>query len=257
MFYFLVYNDDTHKDNITTLLESVKKYGTSFQIIVFEKNNIDKEFVLKYDAILSCERGGGYWLWKSYIINETLKKLKNDDVLFYLDSKYYFIADFMNFIEECLRASDFVVWKNKPNEPTFYMKNWCKMYVIQKFKMTDTVFTHNAEDCWGGAILLKKTDSTIKYINEWFTMCCDYENITDSPSKIPNDACFTEHRHDQSLLSVIIHTYGIPLFFFEKRYLQNVRDPFYNHSLFNYFIDICNIVLVFKPWKLCLRSKQT
>lgn len=58
MFYFLVYNDDTHKDNINTLLESVKKYGTSFQIIVFEKNNIDKEFVWKYDAILSCERGG-------------------------------------------------------------------------------------------------------------------------------------------------------------------------------------------------------
>ena len=137
------------------------------------------------------------------------------------------------------------------------MKNWCKMDVIQKFKMTDTVFTHNAEDCWGGAILLKKTDSTIKYINEWFTMCCDYENITDSTSKIPNDACFTEHRHDQSLLSVIIHTYGIPLFFFEKRYLQNVRNPFYNDSLFNYFIDICNIVLVFKPWNLCLRGNQT
>jgi len=155
-----------------------------------------------------------------------LKKINNNDVLFYLDSKYYFIADFMKFTEDCLRISEYVVWKNKPNEPTYYMKHWCKMDVIQKYNMFKTVFTDNAEDCWGGALLLKKTERTIKYVNEWFTMCCDYENITDSPSKIPNDAIFKEHRHDQSLLSVIVHTYGIPLFFFEKRYLQNVRVPF-------------------------------
>lgn len=226
MFYFLVYNDDTHSNNINTLLESVKKYGSSFQIIVFEKKDIDKEFARKHASILSCKRGGGYWLWKSYIINETLKKINNNDVLFYLDSKYYFIADFMKFTEDCLRISEYVVWKNKPNEPTYYMKHWCKMDVIQKYNMFKTVFTDNAEDCWGGALLLKKTERTIKYVNEWFTMCCDYENITDSPSKIPNDANFKEHRHDQSLLSVIVHTYGIPLFFFEKRYLQNVRVPF-------------------------------
>ena len=57
-------------------------------------------------------------------------------------------------------------------------------------------------------------------------MCCIYEDITDSESKIENSNLFREHRHDQSLLSIIIHKYNIQMQFFEKKYLQNVRSPF-------------------------------
>jgi hypothetical protein len=38
------------------------------------KEEIDNDFKTKYNNILSLNRGGGYWLWKPYIINETLKK---------------------------------------------------------------------------------------------------------------------------------------------------------------------------------------
>ena len=78
----------------------------------------------------------------------------------------------------------------------------------------------------GGALVIRKTDNTLKYIDEWLNMCCIYENITDSPSIEPNDAQFNEHRHDQSLLSIILHKYNITLQFFERRYLQNVRTPY-------------------------------
>ena len=88
------------------------------------------------------------------------------------------------------------------------------------------VFNENAEDCWGGALILKKTENTIRYIQEWLDMCCIYEDITDSESKIENNNLFREHRHDQSLLSIILHKYNIQMKFFEKKYLQNVRVPF-------------------------------
>ena len=106
------------------------------------------------------------------------------------------------------------------------MKNWCKMHVIDKYNMFDKVFNENAEDCWAGALILKKTENTMKYIQEWLDMCCIYEDITDVKSIIKNDKLFIEHRHDQSLLSIILHKYNIQLHFFEKKYLQNVRDPF-------------------------------
>ena len=38
MKYFLVYNDNTHNNDIFNLLESVKKYGDNFEIIVFIAN---------------------------------------------------------------------------------------------------------------------------------------------------------------------------------------------------------------------------
>jgi len=226
MFYFLVYNDNTHNVYLNKLIQSVKLHGAEFEVIVFDKGSIENEFIEKNKSILSCRRGGGYWLWKSYIINEMLKRINENDILFYLDSKYYFIENFSNLYLDYMKNNDLLVWKNKPNEPTWYMKNWCKMDVINKYNMFDKVFNENAEDCWGGAIIIKKNKNTVKYMKEWLEMCCNYENITDSPSKAKNNDLFREHRHDQSLLSIVLHKYNIEMQFFENKYLQNIRVPF-------------------------------
>ena len=226
MLYFLVYNDNTHTQHIIKLLNSVKMYGKDFNIIVFDKANINKNFIKNHKNILSLKRGGGYWLWKPYIINDTINKINNDDILFYIDSQYYFIEEFTNLFFDYMKTHDCLIFKNKPNDNIFYMKNWCKMDVICKYNMNDKIFNNNVEDCWAGCIILKKNDNTIKYVGEWLNMCCDYENITDSPSKLKNNSYYMEHRHDQSLLSIIVHKYNIPLQFFEKKYLQNVRKPF-------------------------------
>jgi hypothetical protein len=226
MLYFLVYNDNTHLSYLQKLLESVKIYGKEFEIIIFEKKNIDCNFYKKNRAILNSKRGGGYWLWKPYIINETLKKINDNDILFYLDSKYYFIEDFSNLYSEYMKDNDFLIWKNKPNDRIWYMKNWCKMDVIYKYNMFDQVFNKNAEDCWAGAIMIKKNNNTVKYIQEWLNMCCIYTDITDSKSNIKNDSVFCEHRHDQSLLSIVLYKYNIPIQYFDTKYLQNVRLPF-------------------------------
>jgi len=98
-----------------------------------------------------------------------------------------------------MKNNDLLVWKNKPNQSIFYMKNWCKMHVVDKYNMFDKVFNENAEDCWAGAFIIKKTENTVKYIQEWLDMSCVYEDITDDKSKIENSDLFIEHRHDQSL----------------------------------------------------------
>jgi hypothetical protein len=208
------------------LLESVKKYGKDFEIIVFNKNDMDNEFVLNNKNILELDRGGGYWLWKPYIINETLKKINENDIVFYLDSKYYFMEDFTELYLNYMENNDLLVWKNKPNNPIWHMKNWCKMDVILKYDMSKKIFDENAEECWGGALVIKKNEHTIKYMKEWLDMCCIYEDITDAPSKVENSGLFCEHRHDQTLLSIILYKYNIPMQFFEKKYLQNVRTPY-------------------------------
>lgn len=226
MLYFLIYNDNTHNDTLEKLLLSVITYGKEFKIIVFDKKSIDTAFFEKNKAILNCSRGGGYWLWKPYIINETLKKINNDDILFYMDSNYYFIEDFTNLYSEYMKNNDLLVWKNKPNEAVFYMKNYCKIDVINKYNMFDKVFNENAEDCWAGSLVIKKNVNTTRYIQEWLDMCCIYENISDSPNNSDNSSLFIDHRHDQSLLSIILYKYNIKMQFFEKKYLQNVRYPY-------------------------------
>lgn len=226
MYYFLVYNDNTHTNYLRQLIRSVEKYGSEFKIIIFNKRDIDREFVEKNKDILNCKRGGGYWLWKPYIINEVLKKIDYGDIVFYLDSKYYFFDNLSNLYSDYMINNDILVWKNKPNSDTGFMKKWCKMDVIVKYNMVHKVFRENVDDCWAGAIIVKKTDNTLMYIQEWLNMCCNYHDITDEESKLKNSPLFVEHRHDQSLLGVVMHKYNIDLQLFPRSCLQDVRNPF-------------------------------
>jgi hypothetical protein len=221
--YFLVYNDGTHINFLDPLLDSVRKYNKDFEIIVFNKEQIDCEFRSKNARILNEPRGGGYWLWKPYIINETLKTINDGDLLFYLDSKYYFMKDFTELYIKHMENRDVLVWKNKPNELDWLMSNWCKMSVLHKYGLCDRVFNEEINISWAGAIFLRKSKFSSDVINEWLQMCCVHEDISDSPSDITNSEKFIEHRHDQSLLSIVLFKYNICLEWFEKGILQNLR----------------------------------
>jgi len=224
--YFLIYNDNTGKYDcdIKKLSDSVKKYS-DFEVIIYQKKDIDSPFVDKNKAILSQTRGGGYWLWKPYIINKTLKLLNEGDLLFYMDSSYYFYENFKDLYKYKLK-DDILIWKNKPNEESYFLKNWCKMDVIYNYNMYHSTFIENYEICWAGALLLKKSSKTEEIIDKWLKICCIENNITDIKSIRSNNSDFIDHRHDQSLLSVLLHQYNIPLNHFEKKFLQNKRYPY-------------------------------
>ena len=196
-------------------------YG-DLEVIIYKKSQINDKFKEKYSSILNEKRGDGYWLWKPYIISDTLKKIEENAKLFYIDSLYYFTERF-DILYEDIDKTHIQVWENKPNEPTNILKNWCKIDVLTKYnvlKDSDTI-----QDCWAGSIMLKNSYKTKNLINTWLAMCCNYENITDSPSKNNEPENFIEHRHDQSLLSIILYKNNIKLSHWHNRYLQNVRFP--------------------------------
>ena len=211
---------------INILIKSVEKFGKEFQIIIFNKEEIDIDFYQKNKYILESKRGGGYWLWKPYIINKILNKINENDVLLYLDSTYYFTEKFTDLYQKHLEKNDLLVFKNKPNESTNCMKHLCKMDVVIKYNMYNKLFIENVEEYWAGCIFIKKTENTMEIMKEWLQMCCNHDDITDSPSQNQNYRYFWDHRHDQALLSIILHKKNITPCHFEKNYLQNMRYPY-------------------------------
>ena len=55
-------------------------------------------------------------------------------------------------------------------------------------------------------IILIKNNRTTEFIKEWYSIMCNYHLIDDTPSELKNDASFIEHRHDQSVFSLLIKT---------------------------------------------------
>jgi hypothetical protein len=166
----------------------------------------DTEFWSQHsNFIQNNSRGYGYWVWKSYIIKKTMDTLNNDDILLYLDcgceiniNKKIIISEYFELVKK-----DYII-----GTETFIEKNWTKMDLLLKLDMLDDKYL-NTPQHQGGTVLFKICDKTRTLVNQWYELSSDYHNIDDSPSISANFNCFVEHRHDQSIFSLLTKKYNL------------------------------------------------
>ena len=74
----------------------------------------------------------------------------------------------------------------------------------------DMPFYSETRQYMAGIQVYKKSDYTIKFIQEWLYYCQDKRIITDDNNTlgIPNYKGFRDNRHDQTVLSLLIKKYG-------------------------------------------------
>lgn len=182
--------------NQTNLTSSAAMYRAFDIIVPYQSHNIEPEYYKKHKNILSQKRGAGYWLWKPYFILKTLKMMPEDDILLYVDASAVFrdqIYDLLNLAKDY----DIVFF------PNAVLKNrgWIKKMVIDKMVDGDDSYLDKIS-LHAGIILLRNTQISRDFIEEWLKFCEDPELITDIPS--PNEyPDFRDHRHDQSILNIL------------------------------------------------------
>ena len=77
--------------------------GLFDKVISYSDKDIDADFRHKNQKLLRVKRGGGYWIWKPYIIKKALADLNTGDFLFYMDSDHFFVNSITHIIETCLK----------------------------------------------------------------------------------------------------------------------------------------------------------
>ena len=108
--------------------------------------------------------------------------------------------------------------KNKGNL-FFYLedkhtdKRWNKMDTIKKIQVDEYLL--NEPQVISGAFFIKKNKENMQLFKEWFDTCQDYQMISDMPSIEKNFDEFIEHRHDQSVLSLLVKKYNMNRIFDE------------------------------------------
>lgn len=185
----------------------------------------DLPFALKASPLFVDKKKGGFWLWKAYIIYDSLSKLKDNDILVYADSgcelknahlwQSYFdqLRDnhaifFQYSSEKNYGWKDFN--KNFTNSPK--IKYWTKKTTVDHFR---TVFGN--DDQWleknkllAGFMIIRKTKESLQMIKDWLDMMVYMPHLVVDPllseSGIQNEG-FSAHRHDQSILSIIVRHY--------------------------------------------------
>lgn len=190
------------------------EYGGFDCVIKYNKNHIDEYFYKKNKHILEKDTGAGYWLWKPYFIKKTMEKMSKDDILFYCDAGHHFYNSIEYLIELLPGVKhDFLVTGpsyEDAKKHNAYASGVSKRDVFH-YMGCDTEKYYKARSVNAGFILLKKNNITEDLINEWLHYSQDYRIITDSPNEcgkenLPDFKC---HRHDQSILNLLIEKYEL------------------------------------------------
>ena len=190
-------------DRISNELKQIKVFD---EIVLFTDKDLrnDKEFWNKHgNFIENNKRGCGFWTWKSYIISKTLKKMNNNDILLYADVG----CEIVNNEDSYDRMKQLIDKCNKYNilytKAGHDMKTYCKMDLFEYMGMINDKIM-NSDQYQAGLLLIKKNVLTSDFIDEWYNISCNYHLIDNSPSILQNSPEFIEHRHDQSIFSLLL-----------------------------------------------------
>jgi len=154
--------------------------------------------------IESRPRGYGYWIWKSFLTWKTLREMNEGDVLIYADAGCTLHHD----PEAFQRIIDDVRNSNGVSACTleYVEHSYCKMDLAFSLNALDHLSTNQLHATF---FALKCTPENILLTKKWYDTMCDYHLIDDSPSYQPNTEQFIEHRHDQSVFSLLRKMKGV------------------------------------------------
>jgi hypothetical protein len=208
--YLVNYSDITHKkaqqQNTQTAID-IAKFDNVFS---FNRNDIDQSFIEKNKHILDLNRGAGYWMWKPYVIKKALELIEEDEILFYSDSGLDFIKPIDELIPFLDKTSEGLLLFGL--EDCHINKRWTKRDCFVLMGADNNEYT-NAPQILASYVMLRKNKFTISFIDEWLLYVQDYRVVTDSPNEcgLPNYPEFQDHRHDQSILSILGLKYKIKI----------------------------------------------
>lgn len=211
---FLTYGDKHFINSRQRIINEAKQLDL-FTDYIMETEDIFNESEFKeqltnerFKQVAYSKRGGGYWIWKPYILHKHLSNLNEGDILVYSDAgceitnDIHTVNSFNDIFHNIQNTNTNMIVNKLPNEYT--ERDWTKGDVLDYYNVYDNNDIINRAQFEGGRIILIKNKKTMDIINQlWNTAKDRPELFDDSSSMIPNKSGFIENRHDQSNISLL------------------------------------------------------
>lgn len=190
------------------------------QIKIFTPDDLEDIDKKKVESFLKQgkKRGFAYWYWKPLLLINILKKIKDNDIIQYLDigfhinktisNRFFEYLDLLNQKETNILAFQYYPLKNNIlNDTQFPLREEFKYTKGDLFKyfnkLEDQSITHTAQFS-AGNFFIKKSKITENFLLKWIEVFEKrFDLIDDTPSTEKNFPGFIENRHDQSVFSLL------------------------------------------------------
>lgn len=174
----------------------------------------DLPLFIRCSPLMAFEKGGGYWIWKPYILWKTLQTCADDDIVVYSDAgnclrrshewNIYFceMSNYDTIVFQYRNDVDYG-WKDFIGCDSPKIKHWTKKTTLLYF---DRLF---ADEHWreynkilAGFLICKGKYNNL--IEQWLRISLLYPELVSDPfgsETSDQEECFVLHRHDQSILT--------------------------------------------------------
>jgi len=181
-------------------------------------------FYAENKAILDLPRGLGYWLWKPYIILDTMNRLQDGDIVVYADRAIEFIAPVDPLRQICANEQPVMLFANGNLRNSAWTKRDC--FILME---SDQKKYWRGLQCDGSFALFRKSPEAMQFLNVLMNYCRDERIITDLANTLGKKDLpdFIEHRHDQSVLSLLAARYQLSYYRIPSQYGNHYKMPAY------------------------------
>ncbi len=222
--YFCAFADSNLRISSKRIKKQADRMKIYDGIYIFDERKLDSNFIEKFkDTLILGTRGYGYWSWKPQVILQAFDFMNEGDVLQYTDIGCHLnpkgrprLVDYFNITKHS--ENGILAFTNKverdlsPNE-VFYDYddlNYTKMDLSEYFGIADDLDLLKKPQFGSGIIFFRKDAKTIKFLQDWSKVyATNFSLVDDTPSVIPNHPNFIEHRHDQSIFSLLCKLTGV------------------------------------------------
>ena len=218
--YFLTFASSDLEKSLNRITKEANDLNFYDSILSYSEIDLETNFKNFFDKYLKYGvRGFGYWCWKPQIILQVLDKMDDGDILQYSDVGCHLNKKGLDRLSQYFELTKttetgILAFQNKlPEYPLKYdgreMLNyleyeWVKGDLIDYFNVRNNANIINTPTIGATVIFIRKCEQSVEIIKKWLDIIkINFNYINDVKSNSPNFIGFIEHRHDQSIFSIL------------------------------------------------------
>jgi len=202
--HLISYGDQKFQQSKKRLLKQALATGWFDSVTLYGPEDLSPDFRSRFADILAYPKGGGYWIWKAHLIQKKLATLQPDDILIYIDAgctiNPYGKERFQKYLKMLSKISTPVLSFQLPHIEREYTTS----QTFKHFNISPDSQLATSGQILGGIRIMKKTPLLERMIAiELETYQQNPLLVTDSYNTTNQEDYFRDHRHEQSIFSLI------------------------------------------------------
>lgn len=175
------------------------------EMFLCSERDLEDDFIDSNKNIFCQKRGFGYWLWKPYLISRALDQIEFGDYLIYCDSASIITNPIDILFDLCGENNDILLFENMNGslDKPWINKHWTKADCFNLMDCAESKY-YDGLQVDAAFQVYRKTEKTVEFVKQYLGFCQNENILTDSSNITgPNLEGFVDHRHDQSVLSLL------------------------------------------------------